>query len=192
MERIPNITANVSVQPGYLYANTAILDNLGGNVVSDIFSVGDHINIEEWNTIYAEITNIDDGTSEITFKSPIWLTFPDVAYCYADVANQTVKVADFNIANTPAFDIVNNKNYTFPEKHMFDIAIADDRVIIDGETYIINSTNWIYENYMVLVDSITFDWVPITEEVFGSVSQPKLFTINRIISTDNIFKQTSY
>ena len=47
----------------------------------------------------------------IYLDDEVWLTYPNVAYGYSNTELGLLQVSDFSVANTPNYDIINNRNY---------------------------------------------------------------------------------
>jgi hypothetical protein len=203
-----NVSLSVSID---LSSNVMVIQNMNGGSLESI-TQNTH-----WITVYPEQSNgnckvysntkeYDDINSIIILEDDTFLTFPNVIYGYANANSIAVTVSDISITNTPVYDIVNSKNYSNTQNHLEDIVFAGDNITVAGKTYVVQSVD--YNAHLIYI--VNAAGVLGTQEgetletetgvnnllvgsyslIFGTAENPVPMTINRSISTGNVFIKT--
>ena len=202
-----SVTASVDMS-----SNVMIIQNMNGGGLEPL-TQNTH-----WITVYPEQINGNckvysttkeyyEANSTIILEDDTFFTFPNVIYGYADANNIAINIAEFSVANTPVYDIINNGEYSNTKNHLVDIIFAGDNLTVAGNTYVIQSVDYyahlIYVlNARAVLDTedsnqiLTEDGLPGNSNniivgaytiSFGSPENPVPMTINRSISTGNVF-----
>lgn len=202
----PSANVSMNVKHGMLSTNTINVTTTSGNTNFNSIDAGDFIMIDYGAPfpISSTITGVDNANGVISIQDNVFLTFPNVAYGYANTTVNAIQISDFNIANTPNYDIINNKIYTDANNHIKDIVFVGDNIIMGGNTFIIRAVD--YEKHLIYItldqgllaaDPTSIDIV--TEDGAnnillgqyllsgGTQSNPIPFTINRVINTTNAY-----
>jgi hypothetical protein len=156
--------------------------------------------------INSKIDSIDDANGIMTMTDSIFMIYPNVAYGYANTETGTLKISDFSIANTPNYDIVNDGNYSNTQNHIRDVILIGDTLLISGNNYIVSyidyNTNVIRilnaqgiltseANAQILTENsnnIILGEIMVT---MGSINNPVPISINRSITTSNVYISTT-
>ena len=204
-----NASVTVSVD---LSSNVIIIQNMNGGDLEQLTQNTHWITAYPEQTggnckIYSTTKQYYDSNSTIILEDDTFLTFPNVIYGYANTNNLAISIAEFSVANTPVYDIINNGKYSNTQNHLEDIIFAGDNLTVAGSTYVVQSVdyraNLIYVlNSQAILDTedsnqvLTEDGVPGNSNnilsgtytlSFGSRENPVPMTINRSISTGNVF-----
>ena len=203
-----NVSLSVSID---LSSNVMVIQNMNGGSLESI-TQNTH-----WITVYPEQSNgnckvysttkdYDNANSIIILEDDTFFTFPNVIYGYANANSIAVTVSDRSITDTPVYDIVNGKNYSNTQNHLEDIVFAGDNITVAGNTYVVQSVDYnAHLIYIVNAAGIlgTQDGDSVQTEtdvnnlvvgsyslIFGTAENPVPMTINRSISTGNVFIKT--
>jgi len=198
---------SMNVDSGLLSTNTINVITESTENKFDSILPGDFILIEpEYGPkITSKIHSTDSSNSIIRMDDDVWLKFPNVAYGYSNTELNKIQVSDFSIANTPNYDIVNNKNYSDQNNHIKDIVFVGDEITIAGNTFIVRAVD--YENGLISIDQElallatdpdgilietnqpTANNILIGSYIIsaGTKENPVPFTINRTINTNKVF-----
>ena len=203
-----NSNASVSVSVD-LSSNTMIIQNMNGGDIDSITQNAYWISVYPEQTggnckVYSTTKQYFNSNSTIILEDDTFLTFPNVIYGYANSNSTAVIVSDISITNTPSYDIINSGSYSNTENHLEDIVFAGDNITVAGNTYVVQSVDYGSHQIRILgVESLLEtqegDLLE-TEGVeefnlltgayllsFGSEENPVPMTINRSISTSNVF-----
>jgi hypothetical protein len=204
-----NASVTVSVD---LSSNVMIIQNMNGGGLEPITQNTHWITVYPEQIggnckVYSNTKEYDDANSIIILEDDTFFTFPNVIYGYANTSNLAISISDISVTNTPVYDIINNGNYSNTENHLEDIIFAGDNLTVAGNTYVIQSVDYnahlIYViNARAVLDAqdgnqiLTEDGPPGNSNnisvgaytlSFGSPENPLPMTINRSISTGNVF-----
>ena len=216
--RTGNSNANISVYATLSTNKIKVNSKVGANIFNNII-VGDYVVVQPTYgpPISSKVASTDVTSNTITMQDECWLTFPNVAYGYADsTTDGKIQVSKFSIANTPNYDIVNSKKYSNTQTHIVDIVFIGDNITIGGSTYVVTDVD--YNNSIISIvnaqgflgtesKSNTSSNTVITESgadsngttglknlllgeiliTIGSEQNPVPFTINRTITTASAF-----
>jgi hypothetical protein len=117
----------------------------------DNLSNTDIVIIENNNQrISASISHIDESNNKIYLDNDIWLTYPNVAYAYANTITNKIVISDISTTNTPNYDIVNNRQYSNSNNHIEDIIFTGDKLTIEGFEYVVRSID--YSGNIISID----------------------------------------
>jgi hypothetical protein len=206
---VGNLNANVTMRlvGNNISSNIITVNHMNGGNVSAILANTDYITIypDYGYPIISQPKSFDNANSTITLKDSIILAYNNVALCYSDAENNRIQISDRSITNTPNFDIINNGNYSNTENHMEDFVFPGDTVIIDGDSYVIQSVDYANHTFKILNSSgllateanvaiITQNSlynINLGEYIIsaGSPTNPVSFSINRRITTSNVYIQ---
>ncbi len=204
-----NASVTVSVD---LSSNVMIIQNMNGGGLEPITQNTHWITVYPEQIggnckVYSNTKEYDDANSIIILEDDTFFTFPNVIYGYANTSNLAISISDISVTNTPVYDIINNGNYSNTQNHLEDIVFAGDNLTVAGNTYVIQSVDYnahlIYViNARAILDAqdgnqiLTEDGPPGNSNnisvgaytlSFGSPENPLPMTINRSISTGNVF-----
>ena len=204
--RSGNSNANVSVFATLSTNTITVTSRAGANLFNNI-NTGDYVVVkpEYGPTISSKVKSTNVASNTITMQDDCWLTFPNVAYGYADsTTDGKIQVSSFSIANTPNYDIVNSGQYSNTQSHIVDIVFTGDNITIGGSTYVVTGVDYdrsiiaIVNAQGLLATEGTGNTI-ITETgannillgefllSIGSEQNPVPFTINRTITTASAF-----
>ena len=157
--------------------------------------------------VYSTTKEYDDANSVIILEDDTFFTFPNIIYGHANTSNVAINIAEFSVANTPVYDIVNNGEYSNTKNHLVDTIFAGDNLTVAGNTYVIQSVDY-YKHLIYVLNTrgvldteddnqvLTEDGPPGNSNnlivgaytlSFGTPENPVPMTINRSISTGNVF-----
>jgi len=195
-----------------LSSNVLIVQNMNGGGLEYVTQNTHWITVypEQINgncKVYSTTKSYDDANSTIILEDDTFLTFPNVIYGYANTSNLAITISDISVTNTPSYNIINNGAYSNTQNHLEDIIFAGDNLTVAGNTYVVQSVDYhahlIYVlNARAVLDTennnqlLTEDGVPGNSNniivgaytlSFGTPENPVPMTINRSISTGNVF-----
>jgi len=204
-----NASVTVSVD---LSSNVMIIQNMNGGGLEPVTQNTHWITVYPEQTggnckVYSTTKEYDDANSIIILEDDTFLTFPNIIYGHANTNNVAINIAEFSVANTPVYDIINNGEYSNTKNHLVDIIYPGDNLTVAGNTYVIQAVDYyahliyILNNQAVLDTQdgnqiLTEDGVPGNSNniivgaytlSFGTLENPVPMTINRSISTGNVF-----
>jgi len=202
----PAASVSMNVSSGALSTNTINVSTTSGTVKFSSIDVGDYIMIDYGVKfpISSTITGLDPVNNVISIQDNIFLTFPNVAYGYANTIVNCIQVSDFSIANTPNYDIINNKTYTDSNNHMKDIVFIGDNIIMGGNTFVVRDVDYVKHFIYIALDQGLLATDPNAQTILtensannillgqyllsgGTKDSPIPFTINRVINTKNAY-----
>lgn len=157
--------------------------------------------------VYSTTKTYYNANSTIILEDDTFLTFPNVIYGYANTSNLAISISDISVTNTPSYNIINNGAYSNTQNHLEDIIFAGDNLTVAGNTYVVQSVDYYKQliyvvNIRGILDTennnqlLTEDGVPGNSNniivgdytlSFGTLENPVPMTINRSISTGNVF-----
>jgi hypothetical protein len=201
------ITASVD-----LSSNVMIVQNMNGGGLEPVTQNTHWITVYPEQTggnckVYSTTKEYDDANSIIILEDDTFLTFPNIIYGHANTNNVAINIAEFSVANTPVYDIVNNGEYSNTKNHLVDIIYPGDNLTVAGNTYVIQAVDY-YKHLIYILNGrgvldtedsnqvLTEDGPPGNSNnlivgaytlSFGTSENPVPMTINRSISTGNVF-----
>ncbi len=143
--------------------------------LSSVISSNDYIHLQsdKGETFISEISSVDDSNDIIHLKDSNILEFVNVAFGYANASSNGVNITSF----TGKYDIINNGNYS-NTNHLYDIAFVGDSLSINNNS-IVTINNIDYANNIIYANTVL--------SASGNVTNPKLVTITRNFSANNIW-----
>ena len=192
-------------------ANVITIENMNGGDLSSITSSEKFIFVYPEQTggncvIYSDSKSYDNANGTIVLEDDTFLTFLNVFYGYANTDVNKIQISDFNITNTPSYNIVNGGTYSNTQNHIEDIVFVGDNIVIAGNTYVVQAVD--YDSHLItilnvqgLLSTQANDNI-LTEDGAnnillgnyvinaGTKANPVPMTINRTISTGNVFIKT--
>jgi hypothetical protein len=201
----PQASVTMQVQANNLSSNVITINTDVETGAFDNLSNTDIIIIEYNNRkISGQINNIDESNNKIYLDSDIWLTFPNVAYAYANTITNKIVISDISTTNTPNYDIVNDRQYSNTQNHIEDIIFAGDNLLIEGFNYVVRNINYAgniisIDKEQGLLSTETGNTLLLTEDSannillnefilqHGTEENPVLITINRTINSSKVY-----
>lgn len=195
-----------------LSSNVMIVQNMNGGGLEYVTQNTHWITVYPEQTggnckVYSTTKEYDDANSVIILEDDTFFTFPNIIYGHANTNNVAINIAEFSVANTPVYDIVNNGEYSNTKNHLVDIIYPGDNLTVAGNTYVIQSVDY-YKHLIYVLNTrgvldtedgnqvLTEDGPPGNSNniivgaytlSFGTPENPVPMTINRSISTGNVF-----
>jgi hypothetical protein len=202
----PYATVSMNVSSGSLSTNTVNVHTSGSSMLDSILP-GDYLMIDYGAPfpISSTIKSVNASSNTITLQDQVWLTFPNVAYGWSNTIANALQVSDFNVSNTPNYNIVNNGEYSDANNHIRDIVFVGDNITIGANTYVVRKVD--YGNHLIYIDNDigllsidptgdniytnqpTPNTILLGEHIlsYGTKEHPLPFTINRVINTPNAY-----
>ena len=204
-----NVSVSISVD---LSSNVMIIQNMNGGSLEQLTQNTHWITVYPEQTggnckVYSTTKEYYDSNSTIILEDDTFLTFPNVIYGYANTGNLAITISDISVTNTPVYNIINNGNYSNTQNHLEDIIFPGDNLTVSGNTYVVQSVD--YDAHLIYVlDSLAILDIEDGNQIltengppgnsnniilgtyilsFGSRENPVPMTINRSISTGNVF-----
>ena len=204
-----NVSVTVSVD---LSSNVMIIREMNGGSLEPVTQNTHWITVYPEQSggncrVYSTTKSYYNANSTIILEDDTFLTFPNIIYGHANTNNSAINIAEFSVANTPVYDIVNNREYSNTRNHLVDIIYPGDNLTVAGNTYVIQSVDYYAHLIYVLNARAVLDTQDgnqiLTENgppgnsnniivgaytiSFGTPENPVPMTINRSISTGNVF-----
>ena len=195
-----------------LSSNVIIVQNMNGGDLQPLTQNTHWITVYPEQTggnckVYSTSKSYYNANSTIILDDDTFLTFPNVIYGYANTSNLAITISDISVTNTPSYNIINNGAYSNTKNHLVDIVFPGDNLTVAGNTYVIQSVDY-YKHLIYVLNAravldtedsnqvLTEDGVPGNSNniivgaytlSFGTPENPVPMTINRSISTGNVF-----
>ena len=203
----PYVSVSMNVKNGFANTNIVYVNSTDKSLnVFNNLSNSDFIIIENsvGPVISSKINSLDAENAMIYLDDEVWLTYSNVAYAYSNTELGLLQISDFSVANTPNYDIINNRNYSDANNHIKDIVFRGDNITIGGNTYIVLGVDYdnnlisIVNQQSVLATDPNADLVetnqPVANNILlgdyqiivGTKENPVPFTINRKINTPRV------
>jgi hypothetical protein len=120
-------------------------------------------------------TDLMFGIPTLTLRENTWLTFPNVAYAYANTNTNQINITSL----TGSFDITNNRNYSNIANPLLDIVFAGDVVQLNGtDNYTVSNVDYndgiIYTNGNI-ISNVTNSLLSVNRTFNATDGQVKIY-----------------
>ena len=135
--------ASVNVITNFTSTSNSIVtfDNITSVALEGAITTNNYIYITRENgpNVYSKVLTTDYTNTQITID-PVYLTYNNVAYGYANASSNLINIT----AETTAYDMVNNGNYSSEatNNHLKDIIFAGDLLKVNGTVYTVNTVSY--------------------------------------------------